>query len=108
MIRVIPETVDQLNLLRKWRSTLTSLDFWSFSGRIGGPVDIHLSPEMYPNALQGLNEFRMNYQIIIDDLGQKIKEEEEAIQTAAILNSGKAFDTGTYHSYDQVNSSFIN
>lgn len=106
MIRVIPETVDQLNLLRKWRSTISSLDFWSFSERIGDPVDIHLSPEMYSNALQGLNQLGMNHQIIIDDLGQKIKQEEEAIQTAA-LNSGKAFDTGTYHSFDQVNTPIL-
>ncbi len=46
VIRVTPETKEQLEFLRDWQST-SSLDFWSLPTRLKDFADIRVSPESY-------------------------------------------------------------
>ena len=46
VIRVTPETKEQIEFLRDWQSS-SSMDFWSLPGNTKQPADIHVSPQSY-------------------------------------------------------------
>lgn len=49
VIRVIPETKEQLEFLRDWQST-SSIDFWSLPAKVNEFADIRVSPQSYADA----------------------------------------------------------
>jgi carboxypeptidase A2 len=46
VIRVFPETKEQINFLAEWEST-SSVDFWSRSSTIERFTDLRVNPESY-------------------------------------------------------------
>ena len=44
VIRVIPETREQVEFLQQWQHT-SSIDFWDVPGKIGQSADIRVSPQ---------------------------------------------------------------
>jgi len=45
VIRVTPETKEQIEFLRDWQSSSSSMDFWSLPGNTKQPADIHVNPQ---------------------------------------------------------------
>lgn len=123
MIRAIPETKDQLELLDDWFSQTTSfLDFWFPPSKINKFVDIRVHPEWYVSSsirlymlfnlytvnrynhvVETLTRMNINHKIHIADVGELVRQEQETIALRRALYSGKAIDLENYHTYEEVN-----
>ncbi|KAK4005860.1 hypothetical protein OUZ56_010983 [Daphnia magna] len=85
VIRAIPETKDQLELLDDWFSQTTSfLDFWFPPSKINKFVDIRVHPEWYVSSsirynhvVETLTRMNINHKIHIADVGELVRQEQE-------------------------------
>ncbi|XP_032787989.1 carboxypeptidase B [Daphnia magna] len=103
VIRAIPETKDQLELLNNWFSQTTSfLDFWFPPSKINKFVDIRVHPEWYDHVVETLTRMNINHKIHIADIGELVRQEQETIALRRALYSGKAIDLENYHTYEEV------
>ncbi|KAK4005824.1 hypothetical protein OUZ56_010948 [Daphnia magna] len=110
VIRAIPETKDQLELLDDWFSQTTSfLDFWFPPSKINKFVDIRVHPEWYVSSsirynhvVETLTRMNINHKIHIADVGELVRQEQETIALRRALYSGKAIDLENYHTYEEV------
>ncbi|KAK4005867.1 carboxypeptidase A1-like isoform X2 [Daphnia magna] len=103
VIRAIPETKDQLELLDDWFSQTTSfLDFWFPPSKINKFVDIRVHPEWYNHVVETLTRMNINHKIHIADVGELVRQEQETIALRRALYSGKAIDLENYHTYEEV------
>ncbi|XP_046460329.1 carboxypeptidase B-like [Daphnia pulex] len=102
VLRAIPETPEQLEFLRDWEST-SSIDFWILPAAVKQFADIRINAESYAHVTQLLAERNISHKILIADLGQLDKKEQQNIALRrALYNGNKAIDVENYHTYEEV------
>ena len=129
VIRAIPETLGQLEFLRELES-FNVIDFWILPATIQQFADIRISPETYvfytiiehkifsnaffihtflfsvpryASVIHKLTDLKINYKILIADLGQLEKQEQKNVALRRTLyNGNKAIDVENYHTYEEV------
>jgi len=105
VIRVVPQTHQQLDYLRHLEST--GVDFWLGPTWVNRSCDIRVDPLSYPLITQSLDELDLSHDIFIDDVGRLIEEEEQQIALRRRSTSEKIFDLANYHTLDEVSAYFF-
>jgi len=102
VIRVSPQTEEQIKFLSDWEST-SSIDFWSRAATTETFTDIRVSPESYKHVAQILLDKKLSHKILISDLGELERQEQQEIALRrALYNGDKAIDVENYHTYEEV------
>lgn len=102
VIRVFPETTEQIHFLTEWEST-SSVDFWSRSSTIERFTDLRVNPESYNDIAKILLDNKLNHKILIANLGELERQEQQEIALRrALYNGNKAIDVENYHTYEEV------
>ena len=102
VIRVVPQTQQQLDYLRHLETT--GVDFWLGPTLVNRSCDIRVDQLSYPLITQSLDELDLSHDIFIDDVGRLIEEEELQIALRRRLTSDKIFDLANYHTLDEVST----
>ncbi len=73
VIRVIPETRNQLQFLRNWAqnlsfSQLSAIDFWRYPSNLNENVDIMVSPNLKSQIIQLMKSQNLNTFIMIENV----------------------------------------
>ena len=105
VIRVVPQTQQQLDYLRHLETT--GVDFWLGPTLVNRSCDIRVDQLSYPLITQSLDELDLSHDIFIDDVGRLIEEEELQIALRRRLTSDKIFDLANYHTLDEVSTWFF-
>jgi len=82
VVRVQVETPEDLDLVLG----LTD-DVWSHRVGVGGPIDVRLAPDAY----QQLSEAGLIHEVLIDDVGEAIRAERQAIEDQKLAPAGVGF-----------------
>ncbi|KAI9560754.1 hypothetical protein GHT06_011706 [Daphnia sinensis] len=102
VIRVTPETKEQLEFLRDWESS-SEIDFWLLPSSAGRFADIRVSPETYAHVAAKLADMKMSHTVHIADVGELERQEQQNMaQRIAMFNGEKAIDVENYHTYEEV------
>ncbi|KAK4035903.1 hypothetical protein OUZ56_027982 [Daphnia magna] len=91
VIRVIPETKEQLEFLRDWKSS-SEIDFWLLPSSAGRFADIRVSPESYAHVAAKLADMKMSHIVHIADVGELERQEQhnmaqrnDALQSLTVM-----------------------
>jgi Carboxypeptidase activation peptide len=68
VIRVTPQSTEQLSSIRHLEDKWTSLDFWRSPTKIDVPVDIFIGPEEYAAFDQEISSLNLSPTVIIQDV----------------------------------------
>jgi len=105
VIRVVPETKEQLDLLLTLVAEGT--DFWEGPAPLGKPSDFRVSPSSYYQVARRLAEVNMDQTVRFTDLGQMIEREQQEIALRKAIHSGKAFDFENYHTLAEIEAYLV-
>ncbi|XP_056640610.1 zinc carboxypeptidase-like [Diorhabda sublineata] len=103
LYRIVPknsESVDILRLLQKSESE--KYDFWTFPRAAGMPVDILVSPQQKSFIEKLVNENKMDYEILIENIQENI--DEEARFNKNNLNDVADISWEIYNDLDTINN----
>jgi len=118
VVSVVPQTKDQLDLLRILREENAELDFWTEPRTTGLPVHIRLSPKMQQKFSSFFESFGYSSSsssssiapsVVVDNLQTLIEQENEETQAAAFSSSpvGRYARLGDMHGWlDELAAKF--
>ncbi|GJQ71036.1 hypothetical protein Trydic_g946 [Trypoxylus dichotomus] len=76
-------------------------DFWSKSKAVNHPVHVMVSPDLQETFISTIEKFRMDYEILIEDV-EKVNAAERERQARAPRVANGRIDFQQYHSYDAI------
>lgn len=112
VVSLVPQTKEQLHLLRSLRKQYTELDFWTEPRAIGIPVHIRLSPKMQETFSSLFDVFgysSSSSSVVVENLQTIIDEEKEETQNAGFSSSplGRYARLGDMHGWlDEMAAKF--
>lgn len=102
VIRVTPQTQDQLHILSKLLSQSEGLDLWRAPSTVNRSVDIRLNPFQYDDVTNSLQQMGFRTTVMIEDI-QEVLDEQNAARSKKI-RSQDPFDYSKYHELTDINS----
>lgn len=101
VLRVIPETLQELSLLKKYHDIAheVKFDFWRSPVALNHPVDIRLAGDSVRDFMGVLDMVNATYTVLIEDVQNLINKQVSRGQTTET-----DFDYGKYHSLEEIDN----
>ncbi|XP_035210424.1 carboxypeptidase B-like [Stegodyphus dumicola] len=100
LLRITPTTEHQLQYLLKLNANASNgLDFWLRSTAVNNSADVMVTPEAKRRLCRSLNNIRIPYKVLIQDLGRLIAEDQA---DTVIVPPGLEF-FADYNPVDEIN-----
>lgn len=102
VIRVVPETTEELNWLRSFLKDVTDIDVWKRPGKLGSAVDVRLPPLYYDDVISKFEEAGLRPEVLINDIQPLIDQQMAGNQRLKFRPKIAAFDYTKYHTLDEI------
>lgn len=100
VIRIVAKDVAQMDWIQKWIEKMDDrLDVWRQSSNIKYPIDIHIKANDYVEVSKLLHSHNVQFKVIVDDLEQRVKSEENDMKQTTYSNG---FNYETYNRFDAI------
>ncbi|KAF2899310.1 hypothetical protein ILUMI_06866 [Ignelater luminosus] len=97
--QIIPNTLEQVNILRELEENSQGYDFWTDASKPGQPVDIMVPPHLKYNFLDFLNLQKLNAGVWIENVQKLIDDEKSQVSRRA-----EDFNWKEYHTLETINA----
>ncbi|XP_067951990.1 carboxypeptidase B-like [Watersipora subatra] len=79
VLRIVPETQNEIKLLLELEEQLTELDFWTRPYNLKHDVDVRVPPSLLPNIKKYLAQNGVTYSVLIEDVQSLLNQEIESM-----------------------------
>ncbi|KAJ8950620.1 hypothetical protein NQ318_010819 [Aromia moschata] len=100
--QVVLESVEEAEVLSEFEND-EAVDFWSDVRSLDVPVDVMVSPSGQSRFESVLESENIEYSVLIEDVEEKVQEEDERLSRATTVDSGAVSFT-EFMRHDEVNT----
>ncbi|XP_056634469.1 zinc carboxypeptidase-like [Diorhabda sublineata] len=97
LFRMLPKTLDQLQLLKKMYTDI-KYDFWSHPSQVDVNVVVLVAPEYQEDFMKLLNEHSIDFEIVVNNIQELIEEERES----SLRNIELEFNWDNYQPLEKI------
>ncbi|KAG8181973.1 hypothetical protein JTE90_014353 [Oedothorax gibbosus] len=93
LFRITPKNQSHLDYLSNLSKTTSGeYDFWLLTTSVNHPADVMIAPPVKQGLIRYLNTVKMPFSVLIDNIGEKIKEDKlSSVETPPALEFFAAY-----------------